>query len=369
MNYPLIHEKALSRPETKRFRRPRREDVPDLPPGAVYVFRVAGDYRELPAGVFFDPSHDDVVNASAVSLVDLHTRIITVDMPVPSINPAGDFTLRATFSCQVTDAAEVARNGVADMTVPLGAYLRTDTALARIGVEHSVEEINVVRALATARLEAYTAIRPPEVAGITAEFLSVQVLTPADVAAHDRARLEEERRQELARLRTTHEDAEIQRMLALLAQGSDGVDALSISRDKIDLAELSARRHQAEQEAFAERTHRRALADERAHELEAARRQARNDLILTLLRQMGGSESYVDYHQVLSEVLADGAGPAVGGAAVQALGAGTAGPEGSGDGADGSRGAGGSGPAGRGPGDRDGRPQKDFITDEDGLLD
>jgi hypothetical protein len=348
VNYPLIQEKTLSRPEHRRFRRMRREDVPELPPGATYVFHVGGRYREFTPGTLFDPSHDDVVEASSVSLVDLRVRIVPVDWAVPSISEAGRFTLRATFTCQVTHAVTVAQQGIVDMAGPLGAYLRRDSRLARIGVEHSLDEVNVVREQATARLTAYSAVNPPDVDGMSVEFLAVEVLTPEDVAQHERDRLQEDRRQELGRLRNEYEDVNIGRMATLIAQGSPWVDALALARDELDLAGLSSRHHAAEQDARTKEETRAALAETRAHELELHQRDTKAQLVLTLLRQMGGSESYVDYHQVLEQVLADGSAPAIGGGAVNALGSGRSGPAGAG---------------------RNDPPQKEFITDEDELLD
>lgn len=57
MNYPVIAEHILATVQgTWWARRRRREDVPPLPPGAVHVFRVGGNYRTFPEGMVFDPS-------------------------------------------------------------------------------------------------------------------------------------------------------------------------------------------------------------------------------------------------------------------------------------------------------------------------
>jgi hypothetical protein len=352
MNYPLITELMLGRPDSRRFRRPRREDVPDLPPGATYVFRVSGNYREYPIGTVFDPSHDDVLDASSVSLVDLRVRIVPVDWAVPSISEAGRFTLRASFTCQVTDPVAVARYGITDITAPLGAYLRRDAKLAGAGMAHTMDEVNVVREQITNRMKAYSAINPPDVQGMAIEFLAVEVLTPDDVAQHERDRLEVDREQELNRLRNSFEDDNTQRLVGLIEQGSSWVDALALARDRIDIADLASQRHK-EEEAVREReAEKAALAASRSHEAELQERNLKSQLVLRLLQQMGGSDSYVDYHQVLQQVLEDHSGR---------------------PGADTSPAALGSGQGGRSTAftksPRGENPQEGFISDEDELLD
>ncbi|MER6078523.1 hypothetical protein ABT156_09575, partial [Streptomyces sp. NPDC001833] len=120
VNYPVIAEHILATVQgTWWSRRRRRDDVPPLPPGAVHVFRVGGNYRTFPEGMVFDPSHPDVLDASSVSIVDTRARLVDVERPLPSVSEADNFTMRASFTCQVTDPTVIARQGIIDVTVPL----------------------------------------------------------------------------------------------------------------------------------------------------------------------------------------------------------------------------------------------------------
>ncbi|QMU73324.1 hypothetical protein [Streptacidiphilus sp. P02-A3a] len=352
MDYPLINEKALARLESRLFRRTRREDVPELPPGATYVFQVDGNWRELPTGTRFDPSHSDVLDASAVSLVDLRVRIVQVDWEVPSQSEASRFTLRASFTCQVTDPVAVVRCGITDVTAPLGAYLRRDTKLAGVGSCHSMHEVNVVREQATHRMQAYSAINPPDIEGMAVEFLAVEVLTPADVARHEQDLISVARTGELDARRHTFENINTQRLVGLIEQGGDWLNALAVARGEVAVGQLANERRAAEGAEANRTAEREALAAAREYEAAVQRGNLEAQLVLRLLEQMGGSESFVDYHQILQQVLEGRSGEADAGASPSALGPG--------------RGGGGTGFA---KPSRAQRPQDEFIGDEEGLLD
>lgn len=357
MNYPVIAEHILATVQgTWWSRRRRREDVPPLPPGAVHVFRVGGNYRTFPEGMVFDASHPDVLDASSVSMVDTRARLVEVERTLPSVSEADNFTVRAAFTCQVTDPTVIARQGIIDVTVPLRAYLMGDADLPRVSAGHRVEEVNAVRTEVSHRMTAYSAIVPPRVAGMSVEFVSAEVHASDDLRDWEQKVRDERRSWELQRGQRDFETEDARRIAELLSQGSDHVDAFGIARQEIDVTQAAARIHRITEEESARR-HKTETSD-RAHAQarETAEAQIRRDMLLTLLRQMGTSE-YVDYHQVLDQVLRETgaqAAPGIGAAA------GTARMVESGQGRT-------SRPAAGRDGSRD--AQGGFVKDEDDLVD
>jgi hypothetical protein len=357
VSYPVIAEHILGMVEGAWWsRRRRRDDVPPLPPGAVYVFRIGGNYRPFPEGMVFDPAHPDVLDASSVSLVDTRARLVEVQRTLPSVSEADNFTVRASFTCQVTDPVVIARQGVLDVTVPLRAYLMGDSDLPRVSAGHRVEEVNAVRTEVTHRMTAYSAIVPPRVAGMSVEFVSAEVHASDDLRDWEQKLRDERRSQELIRGQRDFETQDTLRIAELLSHGSDHVDAFGIARQEIDLTQAAERIHRITEDESA----RRHKADEtklaHAQARETAEAQMRRDMVLTLLRQMGPSEGYVDYHQVLEQVLRETSGqidPSANRAGVPMVESGSARS------------------GGTASGQRDGsRDQHDgFVRDEDDLLD
>ncbi|MDQ0750167.1 hypothetical protein QF034_004398 [Streptomyces africanus] len=357
MNYPVIAEHILATVQgTWWSRRRRREDVPPLPPGAAYVFRVGGNYRTFPEGMVFDPSHPDVLDASSVSLVDTRARLVDVERPLPSMSEADNFTMRASFTCQVTDPTVIARQGIIDVTVPLRAYLMGDSDLPRVSAGHRVEEVNAVRTEASHRMTAYSAIVPPRVAGMSVEFVSAEVHASEDLRDWEQKLRDERRSWELQRGQRDFETEDARRIAELLSQGSDHVDAFGIARKEMDVTEVAARIHRITDEESARRHTAETAERSHTHARETAEAQMRRDMLLTLLRQMGGSE-YVDYHQVLEQVLRETGGQATPGISAAA---GTARMVESGQARPGSTAAGREGA-------RD--AQGGFVKDEDDLVD
>ncbi|MEU1226747.1 hypothetical protein [Streptomyces sp. NPDC005828] len=262
----------------------------------------------------FDTSHPDVLDASSVSLVDTRARLVDVERSLPSLSEADNFTMRASFTCQVIDPAVIARQGVIDVTVPLLAYLMGDSDLPRVSAGHRVEEVNAVRIEVSRRMAAYSAIVPPRVAGMSIEFVNAEVHASDDLRDWEQKLRDERRSWELQRGQRDFETQDALRIAELLSQGSDHVDAFGIARKEFDVTEVAARIHRNTDEESARRH--KAETAERVHAqtLETADAQMRRDMLLTLLKQMGGSE-YVDYHQVLEQVLRETRGqstPALG---------------------------------------------------------
>ncbi len=306
MNYPVIAEQVLDTVQGSWWsRRRRRDDVPALPPGAVYVFRIGGNYRTFPEGMVFDPFHPDVLDASSVSLVDTRARLVEVERTLPSVSEADNFTVRASFTCQVTDSTIVARQGVIDVVTPLRAYLLGDSDLPKVSAGHRVEEINAVRVEAARRMTAYSAIVPPRVAGMSVEFVSAEVSTVESLRIWEEKVRDAHRNGQLSRFQIDLETQNASRIAEVLSQGSDHVDAFGIARHEIDVPQAAARIHRTLEEQEARRHAEASAAQAHAQQQEVAEAQMRRDMVLTLLRQMGAADNFVDYQQVLEQVLRD----------------------------------------------------------------
>jgi hypothetical protein len=314
VNYPVIAEQVLDTIQGSWWsRRRRRDDVPSLPPGAVYVFRVGGNYRCFPEGMVFDPSHPDVLDASSVSLVDTRARLVEVERRLPSVSEADQFTVRASFTCQVTDPTVIARQGVIDVAEPLRAYLLGDSDLPKASADHRVEEINAVRAEVARRMTAYSAVVPPRVAGMSLEFVSAEVSTVESLRAWEEKLRDAHRNGRLSQYQIDLETKNASLIADLLSQGSDHVDAFGIARQEIDVPQAAARIHRTTEEEAARRHAAASAAQAHAQAQETAESQMRRDMVLTLLRQMGAHDDFVDYQQVLEQVLREtGRRPGIG---------------------------------------------------------
>ncbi|WP_244409497.1 hypothetical protein [Streptomyces albofaciens] len=299
--YPVMAEQALSPIPRGWFSRRRRTDVPQLPPGAVYVFQVGGRHSVYPEGIVFDPADAEAVDATSVSLVDMRARLIEAERVIPSVSEADAFTVKATFTCQVTDAATVARQGVDDAAVPLRAYLSGEDQLARMSAAHRIEEVNAVREQVTHRMNAYTTIMPPRIAGMTVEYVGIEVLTPDDLRTWEQEVRDERRMREMVRGQREFETDDVHRIAELLSQGSHYVDAFGVAREDINIHAIATRIHQ---ESADDKAYSRQVAahdKQRAHERETAERDMRQALLLAVLGQARES-GYVD-HQLLQQLL------------------------------------------------------------------
>ena len=196
-NYPLVRQREYRRPEKRvgwlNRRTVRDEDeLPLIAAHHVRVFRVGDDYVEDPGNL--RPDDPLVTGASSVTVVDRRVEVpVVVETRIPSAE-AGDFTVRTTFYCTVTDACAVVRDGVTDLEALLLGHLRAVPGLTEDGGDLPVVDSDAVRERIDARLTAYHEMRPAPVSGLEARHGMVEVLTPAELA-EDIAKLQEERRQ------------------------------------------------------------------------------------------------------------------------------------------------------------------------------
>ncbi|WP_030940827.1 hypothetical protein [Streptomyces sp. NRRL S-646] len=194
-NYPLVEQREYGRPEKrgglmkKRVMRDEGE-LPRLAPHHVRVFRVGAEYVEDHGQLHAeDPV---VIGASSVTVVDRRIEVpVVVETRIPSAE-AGDFTVRATFYCTVTDAKAVVRDGITDVEALLLSHLREVPGLTEDGSDQPIMNSAAVRERIDARLTAYHEMRPTVLSGLRARHGLVEVLTPAELAQHI-AQLEKER--------------------------------------------------------------------------------------------------------------------------------------------------------------------------------
>jgi hypothetical protein len=176
--YPVLEERRLGPVPRRGLLGGRRDplELPALDPGAVLVFEVEGQYRPPLTRRHLRGTEPDVVNAVAVSLVDVRARVVPVTLVIPTLRPGHDFVVRATFRCRVTDAAEVAQAGLTDVGSLLAEHLRQDRELFVLGGrETDLEEVVEARARIHSRLRAYCMVAPPQLPGLEVVLATVDV--------------------------------------------------------------------------------------------------------------------------------------------------------------------------------------------------
>jgi hypothetical protein len=168
-------------------KRRNADELPRLGAHQVRVFRVDGqyivDYGDLP------PDNDQIVRASHVSVVDVSVGVpVVAELRIPSAE-ASDFTIRVSFACTVTDPARMVRENVAAQPA-IEAYMRRHHKINQLGQQFRIAEINQIRRKISGRVRAYTEVKPPEIPGLRVVLNGVEVLTPAELAAFEKARRE-----------------------------------------------------------------------------------------------------------------------------------------------------------------------------------
>jgi hypothetical protein len=234
--YPVVEERSLDPAVRGWLGRSRsRSDLPRHRPGTVPVFEVRDGFVAFHERRYLGRREDLVVNAVSVSTVDLRPRTVTVQLQVPSNNPADEFVLLVDFHCEVRDPEAVAAAGLSDMVGPLRRYLRRNASLIQLGVQHTVEEINLVRDELSSRVDAYTRLRAPQVGGMTISLAGVRVITPKDLVVHKRDLRDTEWRLEKEEIEHAGEDRNAERLRNYVDDGPDALAALAAARGEFDL--------------------------------------------------------------------------------------------------------------------------------------
>ncbi len=236
--YPILKEQALG-PARRRWLLGGRRDPAELPeqmPGTILVFEVNGGYRAFHERRHLTGAEEQVVDAVAVSVVDVRRREVVVDFEIPSASPANDFLIRTSFRCTVMRPEAIVAAGLTDLPKVLRDYLRGDSEMMTLGMGRSVEEINEVRRHVSARIESYFAVMPPDIEGMRVELSSVQVLTPPRLRDHATEVQGEKWREEVEELRRAFEGIDVDRLSKIL-QDQIATVALGISRNQIDIGD------------------------------------------------------------------------------------------------------------------------------------
>jgi hypothetical protein len=140
------------------------------------------------------------------------------------------------------------------------AYLQRDSKLAHLALNLRVGDLNQLRREATARIRAYTEVKPPDVLGLDLRFLGVEVLTPPDLEQFEQRRREAAAEHTLKRQRVGyHQDDELdaeRHSQGLAGQRRSGRHAADRAdqdhaHDRATKEQLHAQRLQAESLQFA----------------------------------------------------------------------------------------------------------------------
>jgi hypothetical protein len=178
MPYPVIAEHTLERLSRKIFVRREPSELPQPRPHSVYVFS-SGDTWETVPPQHFKGNENYVLAATFVWLVDMtQNRGITAECRLPSSWASDEFELKATFSCSVTSAEKLVRQGEIDLPYTLQSYLQEDQQLRRLAARFSVENIAELREHLHARIRARAELRPPRIEGMDVRLSDVEVSTP-----------------------------------------------------------------------------------------------------------------------------------------------------------------------------------------------
>jgi hypothetical protein len=238
-DFPVLLERGLDEPRRRAFGLlPAVRDPSEIPvqrPGTVLLFYDGLLWTQATGRV--TGAEDFVRRALAVSVVWTRPRHVNVDLAIPSLDPADDFTVVASFRCIVTDTQIAAEEGPIDVVERLRSFLQRDPRLLHSGVQHRVEAIHSVRQQVQERVRQYCAAESPGIAGVDAALMTASVLTPEGLRTHTRKVRDARWAHDLAELLDEHGDADAKR-LATRFDDPEFVDALAPSRDEIDLDNL-----------------------------------------------------------------------------------------------------------------------------------
>jgi hypothetical protein len=255
--FPVLTEKTLPFIQRRLLRGARRDpgELPAAGPGTVLVFRHGSRYEAIRENRHLTGTEELVVDATAVFLVDIRARDVTIYFSLPSASAADDFTVRVTFQAHVIDPERAAAEGAVDLAGYLERYLQQDAKLSKLGSAYPIEAIATVRDVVISRIEAYCEFNPITLTGLAVELAAAAVLTPRELRRHEQDMRDERRRQALAELRDTGEDRSIQRHQLFVESGPAALTALGMARGETSVEDAIARARDDEhrqQDKFAE---------------------------------------------------------------------------------------------------------------------
>ncbi len=183
-NYPVIEERSLPPVDRPRMFRAAWRDPASLPkqePGSVYVFEYDGCYQD-PYSRRVSGSESHVIDATAVCLVQIRDRLVTVRRSMPSTRAGVNLVVSVTFRCVVTDPVRVATGGLTDLDSVLATHVAADRELATLGRNIRPERAADAILRIEAQLRAHCTVNPPDVRGVECVVAAVEVHAEATIA-------------------------------------------------------------------------------------------------------------------------------------------------------------------------------------------
>jgi hypothetical protein len=183
-NYPVIEERSLPPVDRPRPFRSAWRDPASLPPqepGSVYVFEFDGCYQD-PYSRRVNGREPHVIAATAVCLVQIRDRLVTVRRSMPSSRAGVNLVVSVTFRCVVTDPVRVALGGLTDLDSVLATHVAADRELATLGRHIRPERAAEAILRIEAQLRAHCTVNPPDVKGVECVVAAVEVHAEATVA-------------------------------------------------------------------------------------------------------------------------------------------------------------------------------------------
>jgi hypothetical protein len=223
--YPIVKQIQLSEPVRRGVfgllgQRRERSEIPALQPHEVLVYRVNGRFVMDDGRLGLDD--DDVINATSVSVVNMRREAeVATNFTIDS-QDASQFSVYVNFVCTVTDPIRVVKDGQANAGVALLSYLKGYQRLFELGLTHPLSELNALRREAGHHIKAYMTVMPPEIAGLSIDLGNVQVMTPDEIAAHQKDLRKAKQDHDIAAMALESETALERRKLAAQSELGEG---------------------------------------------------------------------------------------------------------------------------------------------------
>ena len=229
--YPVLAEQVLDRPGRRLLRYWRDpQTLPAVPPGAALVFRMESD-SEVFQNTHLTGYEEAVLDATAVSVVQMRPRSVSAEILLTTRNQALDIAVQVAFTVQVTDAVVVAAQGLTDVPSLLGHLLRQDSKLIGFRDRFDADDIVSARRAVSAFVLATYAQSPPQIRGLRLSHPRVEVSTPDAFRTHA-VTLQDE----------TWADVREQRRIdrnAGLMRTPEQMDAVAVTRGELSMADAA----------------------------------------------------------------------------------------------------------------------------------
>ncbi|WP_214107482.1 hypothetical protein [Acrocarpospora catenulata] len=187
MSYPVVSQVPLDPVAKQGFLSKPRRPITSLPrqlPHQRLVFEYDGTFVLADRRLRGDEPH--VLYGVSVSVVDVtKDHPVTVQVPIKS-SGAHDFTVAVHFRCMVDEPIEVVRAGLTDATEHLLTYIRGYHKLFELGRGHGLDQAHELWTIVHAQVKAYATVVPCLLPGMSAEFTSLELFAPDEIARGQR---------------------------------------------------------------------------------------------------------------------------------------------------------------------------------------